>query len=123
MRSIKWKAEEVWQRGHHGPSHAAVIRVGGKTYRLLLAAGSDDSALFRNGDEIYAVSTNTRLPYVGLEVFDLARSTPTEIEGTQYLTPTGDVFLRGDQVTEILGPRGVNLIDRTIARRLIEYVG
>jgi hypothetical protein len=45
---------------------------GCKTYTVQIAAGSsDDVDVFRDGDSLFVVTSNSRLNYIGLEVFIL----------------------------------------------------
>jgi len=67
----------------------------------------DDIHVYRDHRETFVLTQNCRLGYVGLEVFN----------GNETV---GDIFLQGDEVTEILGRE--DLAPFTIIRRLREYV-
>jgi len=73
-----------------------------------LGAGyEDDIHVYREHGETFVLTRNCRLGYVGLEVFN----------GNEAV---GDIFLQGDEVTEILGRE--DLAPFTIIRRLRDYL-
>ena len=73
-----------------------------------LGAGYDDDLhAYREGCETYVLSLNTRLGYVGLQVFDGA-----DVQG--------EIFLQSGQAEEIIGH--LDYAPYTIIRRLREYV-
>lgn len=125
MRSFPYKLEEETyeeQRisGRYNPATILVYR--GK--RCSLACGdSDDVEAFIDGKgkeaRIYVVSLNTRLDYVGLQVFD-----PTDIDDNKHCAEIGSVFCQGQEhYEECLGKRGLDLHPRTIAKYLEQYCG
>lgn len=102
---------ETWQSGHYGPTQQVTYRDRTGTHTVNISAGSsDDVGVFREGDETFVLSVNRRIGYVGLQAFK---------GGQDY----GDVFLQNDwEIREALGPRGLDLQDVTIARKLSEYI-
>ena len=73
-----------------------------------IGAGYDDVIhIYREYTEIYLLSLNPGLGYVGLEVF----------EGSKKV---GRIFLQGDQVKEVLGK--VNLAPFNIIKKLREHM-
>jgi hypothetical protein len=108
-RIFKETTEEMIAEGRYNRSLMItfVDRSGRHTHRLT-SGYSDEIHVYRNGDLTCVLSVNERLGYVGLEVFNGE-------------TAVGDVFLQGDQVTEILGRS--DLAPFTIIRRLMELIG
>jgi|GEM_PF-779053 hypothetical protein len=81
-------------------------RLGVHTHKL--SAGHEDKIqVYREHGDTFVLTRNFRLGYVGLEVFN----------GNDSI---GDIFLQGDDVTEILGRD--DLAPATIIRRLKDYV-
>ena len=79
---------------------------GAHTHKL--SAGYEDEIhVYREHWDTFVLTQNFRLGYVGLEVFN----------GNDSI---GDIFLQGDDVTEILGKD--DLAPFTIIRRLKDYV-
>jgi len=62
----------------------------GKHTHKLSAGYSDVLDIYREGLETYVLSTNSRLGYIGLEIFEGAEK-------------TGDIFFENHQVKEVLG--------------------
>lgn len=79
----------------------------GKHTHELSAGNYDVLDVYREGMETYVLSTNTRLGYVGLEVF----------EGAEKL---GNVFLESHQAKDVLG-RG-NRAPFNVIKRLRNYL-
>jgi len=78
------------------------------TYTHKLSAGhSDVLDVYREGAETYILSTNSRLGYVGLEI----------LEGPHK---TGEFFVAGHQVNEVLGKD--DLAPFNIIKRLREHI-
>jgi len=102
---------ETWQPGHYGPTQQITYRDKTGSYTVNISAGSSDSVdVFREGGVTYVLSINRSIGYVGVQAFK---------EGQDY----GDVFLQNDwEIREALGPRGLDLQDVTIARKLSEYI-
>lgn len=121
MRTItNWRVRSepyAWQRqaGRYNPGRQLIIKE--KGYRRIVPIGagsSDDVEVFRDGDLYYVVSMNAAYDYAGLETF------PADPLAHQA---GGEIFLQADhEIREILGPRGLQLTPRTIARRLAEYL-
>ena len=81
-------------------------RSGRHTHKL--SAGTDDVLdVYREGKETFVLSTNPRLGYMGLEVFEGADK-------------AGDIFLERHHVKEVLGRDDLALF--TIIKRLKNYV-
>ena len=81
-------------------------RSGQHTHKLTAGYG-DDLGVYREGSETYVLTTNPRLGYIGLEVF----------EGPNK---TGEIFLEKSQVKETLG-RG-NLAPFNAIKRLRKHI-
>ena len=81
-------------------------RLGKHTHKLS-AGYEDDINVYREHGDTFVLTRNFRLGYVGLEVFNGNES-------------VGNIFLQGDDVTEILGRD--DLAPFTIIRRLKDYV-
>ena len=81
-------------------------RLGKHTHKLS-AGYEDDIHVYREHGDTFVLTRNFRLGYVGLEVFNGNES-------------VGNIFLQGDDVTEILGRD--DLAPFTIIRRLKDYV-
>jgi len=116
LRRIPIKLEkETWEEqqeaGRYNPGLVVLFRDRRGKHRVPISAGySDDVEGFRSGDETYILSMNQGLNYVGLEVF----------RGSESM---GDIFVDRDyDIDEILGPRGLNLTDHTIVKRLAGYI-
>ena len=103
--------ESFWEMLHakrHNPCLEITYRDRSGKYTHKLSAGySDDIDVYREGSETYILSTNSRLGYVGLEVFEGADK-------------AGAIFLEAHQVEEILGK--TNLASYTIIKRLREIL-
>lgn len=79
----------------------------GKHTHKISAGYSDDINVYRKYDETFVLSQNTRLGYVGLEIF----------KGNSQ---TGDIFLENESMMTILGRD--DLAPFTIIRRLMKYI-
>jgi hypothetical protein len=79
----------------------------GKHTHDLSAGHYDVLDVYREGTETYVLSTNTRLGYVGLEVFN----------GDER---AGEIFLQGDQAKEVLGRE--NIAPWSVIKRLRDYL-
>jgi len=79
----------------------------GKHTHKLSAGYWDDVDVYREGPITYILSSNPKLGYVGLEVF----------EGPDK---TGEMFVQGDQVNEVLGHE--DLAPFNAIKRLREYI-
>ena len=79
----------------------------GEHVQTLSAGYDDDRHVYREAGETYVLCLNTRLGYVGLQVF----------EGSDV---AGEIFLQDGQVAETIGH--LDYAPYTIIRRLREYV-
>ena len=79
----------------------------GQHTHTLSAGYDDDLYVYREASETYVLSLNTRLGYVGLQVFD----------GSDV---AGEIFLQDGQVEETIGH--LDYAPYTFIRRLREYV-
>lgn len=75
-RFDNWKQRvatlEETPEGYHNPPQMMEFTFGRKTYTVQLSAGSsDDVEVYRDGDSLFVLSTNTRLGYCGIQVFAL----------------------------------------------------
>jgi len=103
--------EDFWEMLHakrHNPCLVITFRDKyGKHTHKLSAGYSDNIDVYREAMETYVLSSNPRLDYVGLEIF----------EGPEK---QGSVFFQGGQVKEVLG-RG-NLAPFNAIKRLAEHI-
>ncbi len=76
----------------------------------IATGGYDRLRVFREGDDIVFLSMNTQLEYCGIEVYSLKHETKLE-----------DLFLRGEQINEVLGKRGLDQTDLGIVRKLYHH--
>ena len=79
----------------------------GKHIYKLSVGYSDDLDVYRSGSETYILSSNPKLGYMGLEVFD----------GPDK---TGEMFVESEQVEEVLGRN--DLAPFNAIKRLREYL-
>jgi len=103
--------EDFWEMLHakrHNPCLVITFRDKfGKHTHKLSAGYSDDIDVYRDGSETYVLSTNSRLDYVGLELF----------QGSEK---QGSIFLQGDQVKDVLGRD--NMAPFNVIKRLREHI-
>lgn len=119
MRSIPFKTEqetyeEQRQAGRYNPGLVLIYTdTNRRKQRVPLSAGYEDYIyVYREGEEIFALSLNHRLGYVGLEVFS---GDPAE--------HVGEIFLQNDwEIEDVLGRKGLDLSPPTIVRRLAQYL-
>jgi len=100
-----------WDRGFKSSQmHNESDKIQWKGHWYWLDSGtSDDVNLFHEGKTLYALTTNSRLGYVGVQAFE---------DGKQI----GDVFVQVDhEIESMLGPKGLDLSPVTILKRLIPY--
>jgi len=81
-------------------------RSGQHTHKLSAGYG-DELDIYREGPETYVLSTNSRLGYIGLEVFEGAEK-------------TGSIFLESHQIKEVLGRE--DLVPFSAIKRLMEHI-
>ena len=79
----------------------------GNHIHKLSAGYCDDIDVYRSGSETYILSSNPKLGYMGLQVFD----------GPDK---TGEMFVQGEQVEEVLGRN--DLAPFNAIKRLREYL-
>ena len=104
----KESVEDMIKAGRFNPSLEITFRDKSGQHTHKISAGTDDVLnVYRGGMETYVLSRNSRLDYVGLEVF----------EGVEK---QGSVFFQGNQVKEVLG-RG-DLVPFNAIKRLIEHI-
>jgi len=108
--------QETWDEqrdaGRYNP--ARQVRIDGGPVLTIGAGDADSVDVFAEHGLYFVVSVNHGLEYCGLEIFDA--------NGEQL--KEGNVFLQADhEVSDALGPRGVDLCPMTIAKKLSAYVG
>jgi len=96
----------------YNPAMVATFRYRHKNHEITLDAGTSDRIRFFHEDQFFIVlSANWRLDYVGIQVYDM---------DNQW--ETAKAFFQGEeQYKELLGPKGLDLSDVTIASRLFSY--
>ena len=103
--------EDFWEMLHakrHNPGLVITFRDKSGKYTHKLSAGYTDVLdIYRKGTETYVLSTNSMLGYVGLEV----------LEGPDK---TGEFFVEGHQVKEVLGRD--DLAPFNVIKRLREHI-
>jgi hypothetical protein len=96
MKRVNYKLtkepyEEMNEAGRFNPCLEITFRDKKGMHKHKISAGySDEIYVFRECDETYVLIQNTKLGYVGLEVF----------EGDDKV---GDIFLQGEETGEVLG--------------------
>ena len=104
----KESVEDMLKAKRFNPCLEISFRDKSGRHRHKLGAGySDDIHVYRELGETFILTHNSRLGYVGVEVFN----------GADLV---GDIFLEGHQVTEILGRE--DLAPFTMIRRLSGYL-
>jgi len=103
--------EEQHAAGRYNPGLVVLFRDKTGKHHVHIGAGySDDVEVYREGDETFVLSKNWRLDYVGLEIY----------RGSQQV---GELFLQNSQdITDVLGARGLDLADYTIIKRMAQYI-
>ncbi len=103
--------EDFWEMLHarrHNPCLVITFTDKSGRHTHKLSAGyQDDIDVYREGKEIFVLSRNHRLDYVGLEVFEGAEK-------------QGEIFLQGDQIKEVLG--NGKLSPFNAVKRLVEHI-
>ena len=129
MRKVEWKTIERWPSGHHNPHRNILVRYRGKLWELESGHGSsDDVDVYLEGDRAYAISTNSRLGYVGLSEYLLSKDSEEKRKDydSDYvsLTESASAFNdRDNEIAEILGPRVFDLQPLSILRKMLPYLG
>lgn len=109
-----WESQRDAQRYH--PAHDFVFQYWNKEYRVTLPCGEGDwFRMYRIGTDLFCVSMNRRLDYVGITRWTWDHGQFEE---------SGNIFCQGqEQYEEYLGKNGLDdLSNRTIARRLIRIL-
>lgn len=116
MRRVGFQAkketyEEQRAAGRYNPGLVVLFRDRTGNHRVHIGAGySDNIEVYREGDETFILSKNYRLGYVGLEIFQGSRQ-------------VGEMFLQNSQdIDEILGPKGLDLADHNIVKRMAQWL-
>jgi hypothetical protein len=100
--------EEMTKAGRYNPARKLIYRHKHRTLAVTISAGDADSVdVYREGNEIFVLSRNNSLGYVGLEVFR---------DGVVL----AETFFQGEAAIDALG-RG-NLSPLSTIRRLSEYI-
>jgi hypothetical protein len=107
---VSWETpDEMIAAGRVNPGLEITFRLGRVAYKHKISAGNaDDIHVYREGSQVFVLSVNDGLGYVGLEAFS----------GDDR---SGDIFLQGGQVKETLGRS--DLSPPTMIRRLLEFIG
>jgi hypothetical protein len=104
----KESIEDMIKAGRFNPCLEITFRDRSGHHTHKLSAGySDDIHVYREGSETYVLSTNSRLGYVGLEVFEGADK-------------AGAIFLEENQVKDTLGHE--DLAPFNAIKRLREHI-
>ena len=118
------QATQQQSRGMYSDPTVILVKPKGmkNEVRLLPGSGSsDNTTVFQVDDYLYVLNTNTRHDYAGLRVYMI------DPEGARYgegeAVEAGEMFLQGDeQLKEVLGKRGLDLTERTIAKYMSRYI-
>ena len=104
----KESTEDMIQAKRFNPCLEITFRDRSGQHTHKLSAGYDDDLdLYREGPETYVLTTNSRMGYIGLEIFEGADK-------------TGEIFLEEYQVIETLGRE--DLAPFNAIKRLREYI-
>lgn len=104
----KESTEDMINAGRFNPCLQIIFRDRSGNHTHKLSAGDSDVLdVYREGIETYVLSTNSRLAYIGLEIF----------EGPEK---QGSVFFQWDQVKEALGRE--DLAPFNAIKRLTEHI-
>ena len=100
--------EEMTKAGRYNRARKLMYRDKKGAHAVTISAGDSDSVdVYREGSEVFVLSRNNNLGYIGLEVFKDGEA-------------VGDVFFEGEAAAGILG-RG-NPPSLSIIKRLSEYI-
>lgn len=134
MRSFDYKiATESWARADDARrvNRGSLLVTHHKGKRCVAPLGcgdSDNVYAYKEGNEVFVVSINHSMDYLGLEVFSLENMEKSKYDPSQKTfemnsVEGGDMFFQDiSHLREILGPRMLDLHPRNIAKRLSEYV-
>jgi hypothetical protein len=104
----KESIEDMIQAKRYNPSLEITFRDRSGQHIHKLSAGYDDDVdVYREGPETYVLTSNSKLGYIGLEVF----------EGPDK---TGEIFVQEEQVKEVLGSE--DLAPFNAIKRLLEHI-
>jgi len=104
----KESTDDMIKAGRFNPCLKIIFQDRSGKHKHKLSAGyGDELDIYREGKETFVLSANSRLGYVGLEVF----------EGAQK---TGGIFLDEHQIKEVLGR--INLSPFSVIKRLREHI-
>ncbi len=107
-RISKEDFQEMLHAGRYNPCLVITFKDKSGQHRHKLSAGyQDDIDVYREDSKTFVLSSNFRLDYVGLEVF----------EGPEK---QGSIFLQGDQVKETLGAG--KLSPSNAIKRMVEHI-
>ena len=107
-RINKESIEDMSQANRFNPCLQITFRDRSGQHTHKLSAGYDDDLdVYREGPETYILTTNSRLGYIGLEVFEGADK-------------TGEIFVEEHQVIETLGRQ--DLAPFNTIKRLREHI-
>jgi len=111
IHNYRISKEDFWEMLHakrHSPCMVITFKDKSGSHKHKLSAGyQDDIDVYREGKETFVLSRNSRLDYVGLEVFEGAEK-------------QGEIFLQGDQVKETLGTGKLSPFNAI--KRLVEHI-
>ncbi len=100
--------EEMTKAGRYNRARKLIYRDKHRTHAVTISAGDADSVdVYREGDEIFVLSRNNSLGYIGLEVFRDGEA-------------LAEAFFQGEAATEVLG-RG-NPSPLSIIKKLEAYI-
>lgn len=127
MRAIDWNTVKRWPTGHFNPHENVVVkrpRCRTSTIELESKFGTRDHVhVYRDGDQVYVLSVNFGLQYVGLARYDLSDAALGKLEPDKALEASAEVFVDRDyDIAETFGPRGVDLAPHTLIRRLYDHI-
>jgi hypothetical protein len=131
MRRANYATVARWPRDQENPHDNIVVRVKNRAWELESKAGdSDDVHVLLDGEYAYILSSSSRYGYLGISKYLLKE---TEFEEHQQsgddsdyvsIEPANEFFTQStDEITDLLGPRGLELSPVTIINKLSEYLG
>jgi hypothetical protein len=96
------------EKGRYNPATELTYKLKNKTYTVTLSCGSNDGiTVYREGEELYVLTTNYNLGYCGLEIVNSG-------------IIVGDVFFQNP--TEELIKNWENKADYTLIRCMLNYI-
>ncbi len=111
IHNYRISKEDFWEMLHakrHSPCMVITFKDKSGSHKHKLSAGyQDDIDVYREGKETFVLSRNSRLDYVGLEVFEGAEK-------------QGEIFLQEGQVKETLGTGKLSPFNAI--KRLVEHI-